>query len=127
MRDDGSIWVLSSRGSRDRPSGSLGIFDVYDAEGRFVREVTLMGQGNPREDAYFFDADRVYVVTGFLNAAIAAQGGGTVESEEEEEEPTPMEIICYRIDSPVIAKGEEVRPESTAKGTGVQPVPFRVP
>ena len=106
-RDDGSLWVLSSRGARNRPEGSLGIFDVFDNKGRFVYEVTLFGQGDPREDAYFFDGDRLYVVTGFLNAAIAAQGGGTGEEEEElEEEPTPMEVICYQIDAPVVAKGE---------------------
>jgi hypothetical protein len=105
-RDDGSLWVLSSRGARDRPAGSLGTFDVFDKTGKFVRQVTLHGQGDPREDAYFFVGDRVYVVTGFLNAAIAAQGGAAGEEEEETEEPMPMEIICYRIDEPVVAKGE---------------------
>jgi hypothetical protein len=105
-RDDGSLWVLSSRGARERPEGSLGTFDIFDKEGKFVRQVTLFGQGDPREDAYFFDGDRVYVVTGFLNAAIAAQGGTATEEEEEAEEPTPMEIICYQIDQPVVAKGE---------------------
>ena len=106
-RDDGSLWVLSSRGARDRPEGSLGTFDVFDKEGKYVRQVTLHGQGDPREDAYFFVGDRVYVVTGFLNAAIAAQGGGAEGDEEEElEDPTPMEIICYQIAEPVVAKGE---------------------
>jgi hypothetical protein len=105
-RDDGTLWVLSSHGARNRPEGSLGIFDIYDAEGRYVRQVTLFGQGDPREDAFFFDGDRLYVVTGFLNAAIAQQGGGVDEEEETDEEPTPMEVICYKIDASVMAKGE---------------------
>ena len=106
VRDDGSIWVLSAHGARKQPAGSLGMFDVLDSEGRFVRQVTLMGQGDPQEDAYFFDKDRIYVVTGFLNAALAAQGGGEAEGEAsaEAEDVAPMEVICYRIDAPVLAK-----------------------
>jgi hypothetical protein len=108
VRDDGSIWVLSAHGARKKPAGSLGTFDVLDADGRFVRQVTLMGQGDPQEDAYFFDKDRIYVVTGFLNAALAAQGGGEAEGEEsaEAEDVAPMEVICYRVDAPVLAKGK---------------------
>ena len=104
--DDGSLWVLTSHGSRARPEGALGVFDVFDKDGRFVRQVTLYGQGDPSEDAFFFDGDRLYVVTGFLDAAMALQGGGATEEEESEEEPTPMEVICYRVDTPVVAKGE---------------------
>jgi hypothetical protein len=107
VRDDGHLWVLTSRGSRDRPEDSVGVFDIFDKDGRYVRQVTLYGQGDPREDAYFFDGDRMYVVTGFLNAALAAQGGTTAEDEDvAEEEATPMEVICYRVDTPVVAKGE---------------------
>jgi hypothetical protein len=96
-RDDGSLWVLTSRGENDRPDGSLGVFDVFDAKGHYVRQVTLRGEGNPQEDGYFFVKDRLYVVTGFLDAAIAAQGGGT-EDTETEVEPDPMAVICYRLD-----------------------------
>lgn len=102
VRDDGSLWVLSSSGTRDIPEGVLGIFDVFDAEGRFQRQVALQGEGNPLEDGYFFVGDRFYVVTGFLDAAMAAQGA-SVESDEMEEEPMPMAVICYRLDGDMVA------------------------
>jgi hypothetical protein len=78
----------------------VGVFDVFDAEGRFVRQVALQGEGDPLEDGYFFVGDRFFVVTGFLDAAMAAQGAAL---EEDEEEPLPMEVICYRLDGDVVA------------------------
>jgi hypothetical protein len=98
VRDDGTIWVLPSPSARASGNGTVGTFDVFDPKGRFVQQVTLKGQGKPREDAYVFHADRLYVVTDLLQAAIAMQGGGTDETAEDEEEPEPMSVICYRID-----------------------------
>lgn len=97
-RTDGSLWVLTSKGMHRRPDGALGTFDVFNKEGQFVRQVTLKGEGNPQEDAYFFVGDRVYVVTGFLSAAMAAQGGATEENEDED--AAPMAVICYKLDVP---------------------------
>jgi hypothetical protein len=93
-RDDGTLWVLSADGSRKQPKGSLGVFDVFSREGRFVRRITLMGEGDPMQDGYFFVGDRLYVVTGFLDAAMAAQGGG---SEDSEGEADPMAVISYQL------------------------------
>jgi hypothetical protein len=93
-RDDGSLWVQSADGFRARPDGSLGVFDVFNRDGHFVRKVNLVGQGDPLQDGYFFVGDRLYVVTGFLDAAMAAQGGGTDEMESEAE---PMAVICYQL------------------------------
>jgi hypothetical protein len=98
VRDSGELWVLSSRGSELAPEGTLGVFDVFDKKGRFVRQVTLKGEGDPDTDGYFFVKDRLYVVTDFLQAAMAMQGGGT-GSDAFEEEPEPMAVICYRIGS----------------------------
>jgi hypothetical protein len=103
-REDGSLWVLSSQGSRGLPSGVLGVFDVFDAKGRYVRQVTLRGQGNPEEDGYFFVGDRLYVVTGWLDAILAQQGGGA--ESDKSADAAPMELICYRIEAPMIAKGK---------------------
>lgn len=96
-RADGTLWVLNSRGQNEVPEGSLGVFDVFDSEGHFVREVTVMGEGDPQEDGYFFVEDRLYVVTGFLDAAMSAAGGGSDDAEEEDEEAMPMSIICYQV------------------------------
>jgi len=102
-REDGSLWVLSSHGMRKQPKGTVGVFDVFDGKGRFVRQVTLRGQGDPRKDGYFFVGDRLYVVTGFLDALIATVGGG--EKKAEDADATPMELICYRVEAPMLAKG----------------------
>ena len=96
IRDNGSLWVLSSSGSRDNPDGTLGVFDVYNSKGQFVRNVTLKGQGDSLEDAYFFVKDRVYVVTSFLQAAMSAQGVDGLY--DDDDEAAPMEVICYKLD-----------------------------
>ena len=94
-RDDGTLWVASSRGSIDQPDGIAGVFDVFDKDGRFTRQVTLKGQGDASTDGYFFVKDRLFVVTDFLNAMMALQGGAG--DAEEDEDAEPMEIISYKL------------------------------
>ncbi len=95
-RDDGTLWVLNSRGAHDAPDGALGTFDVFDPDGRFVRQVTLMGEGEAFVDGYFFDKDRVFVVTDLLEANMASRGGR--KGGEVEDEPEPISVICYRLE-----------------------------
>lgn len=97
VREDGSVWTLNSNGARDYPEGSLGTFDVFDSEGRFVREITLKGEGNPMTDGYFFLQNRLYVVTDLLQAAISMQSGGQT-LDMGDDEPEPMSVICYELD-----------------------------
>ena len=56
-----------------------------------------MGEGDPNEDGYFFLGDRLFVVTGQLEANIASRGG-RVGDDGEEEEPDPISVICYQLD-----------------------------
>jgi len=97
-RKDGSLWVLTSRGAWERPEGSLGVFDVFDSDGRFLRKMTLMGEGHPLEDGYFFVGDRLFVVTDLLEARISSRGGRKGDGEAGEE-PEPVSVICYEISS----------------------------
>ena len=94
LRDDGSLWVLTSEGTRDLPEGTAGVFDVFDPEGRFLRRVTIQVPGNPLTDAYYFVGNRLYVVTDLLQAAISLQSGGQ-SFKIGEEEPEPMSVICF--------------------------------
>ena len=73
VHDDGTMWVMSSDGMRDMPEGSLGVFDVLDAKGRYVRQITVMGEGDPKTDGYYFVGNRLYVVTDLVQAAISLQ------------------------------------------------------
>ncbi len=101
VRDDGSMWIMSGMGARQRPDGAIGVFDVFNPAGQFVKNVTLQGQGDPLQDLYVFEKDRVYVVTSFLQAAMSAQG---VEGlYEEAEEPEPMAVICYKLEGDAVA------------------------
>jgi hypothetical protein len=99
-RDDGTLWVLTSRGSQGVPDGVIGVFDVFDKSGHFIKQVTLKGEGDSQVDGYFFVADRLFVVTDFLNSLMALQGGGGGSDDEEEmdEEDALMEILSYKVD-----------------------------
>ena len=101
IRDDGSIWVLTAAGSHDNPEGSLGVFDVYNKDGQFVRNVTLMGDGDALDDLYLFVKDRVYVVTDFLQAAMVAQGATGLYDDEEEAEP--MAVRSYKLEGDLLS------------------------
>jgi hypothetical protein len=95
-REGGDFWVLNCHGAFDRPTGSLGTFDLFDREGRFLQQVTLKGEGDPLRDAYFFAGDRFFVLRGLLDAQISAQGGAREEADADDVEP--MSVICYRLD-----------------------------
>jgi len=101
VRDDGAIWVMSSSGDRNPVKGTLGTYDVFNPEGQFVKNVTLQGQGNPTEDLYVFEKDRLYVVTSFLTAAMSAQGVEGFSTEGEDAEP--MSVICYKLEGETVA------------------------
>jgi len=95
-RDDGSLWVLTSRGFYDRPEGSLGVFDVFDGEGQYVGEQNLMGDGDPARDRYYFHGDHLYVVTCF-KAAIATMVGAREDNRFSAACEEPMSVICNRL------------------------------
>ncbi len=97
-RDDGTLWVRTSRGTNGLKPGVAAIFDVFDENGRFTRQVTLKGEGDALNDGYFFVKDRMFVVTDFLHAMMALQGGGSTGDEEEAEEAELMQIISYRLE-----------------------------
>ena len=93
---DNELWVLTNHGIRDLPEGVMNIYDVFDAEGHYDRQVKIKCDGNGEQDALMFTRDgRVVVVTGFMDAVTALQGGGAAEEGEEEAEP--MEVICYSV------------------------------
>ncbi len=94
-REDGTIWVLSSHGAFGAPEGAIATFDVFDQQGKFVRQVTLEGQGSYRRDGFHFVKDRLYVVTGLRSARRAMFGGDSGSADDSEEDDEPMGIICY--------------------------------
>jgi hypothetical protein len=81
---------------RLRPEGAIGVFDVFDRDGRYVRQLTLMGEGDPLDDGIFILGDRVFVITDLLDADLATHGGKKGE-EAEMDEAEPIEVICYSL------------------------------
>jgi hypothetical protein len=97
LRPDGGLWVRTSRGTSDPEAGTLGTFDVFDPEGRFVRQVSLVGEGDTGEDGYLVIGDRMYVLRHLNSASRAMFGDGEEGAVEEDEELEPMEVVCYRL------------------------------
>ncbi|NIM20780.1 MAG: 6-bladed beta-propeller [Candidatus Latescibacteria bacterium] len=94
-REDGSLWVLSSKGAFDTEDDVAAVFDVFDKEGKFTNQVAVKGQGDSRKDGFHIVKDRLYVVTGLRSARQAMFGGELGDTEDEEADEEPMSLICY--------------------------------
>ena len=97
---DGDLWVRHARSGVDQPEGIVLTFDVFDAEGRFVRQAALAGEGDGLGDGFFLaGADRVIRVVGFVDAMRDHYGGGrgSIGEGDDIEEPEPIEVVCYRL------------------------------
>ena len=93
-RNDGTIWVLTSRGVFDTPDGVIATVDVFDKAGKFVRQITFEGEGDYIKDGIHVVGDRLYVVTGLRSARRAMFGVGD-DSEDDDSDAEPMGVICY--------------------------------
>ena len=94
-RNDGTIWITTSRGDRDVPDGAMRVMDVFDSDGRFTRQAVLMLPGDALKDAFYVIGDnRAVIVKGALDAYISGQG---VVGDSEDEDETVLEIICYSL------------------------------
>ncbi len=95
--DANHLWVENSRSGETGPEGTLLAFDVYDPDGRFLRQVALLGEGDPLDDRLFWARDdMVVLVKGAIPAMYASMAGGQAENEEEGE-LDEMEVVCFRI------------------------------
>ncbi len=110
-RDNGELWVLSSRGLKDCPEGKLGAFDIFDSKGRYLRRVTLDVDYDGRYDDFRIQGDRLFVIkeansgpglsssmnTGGGHMMMMVAGGNAGDDEEDEREAQPLEIVCYEL------------------------------
>ncbi|MCP4544968.1 MAG: 6-bladed beta-propeller [bacterium] len=97
VRDNGSVWVVNDYDILDIPDDVMGVYDLFDDQGHYRRQVTLKGETHPLNDTYVFHGDRLYVLRGALEAAVAREGGGA-DVGDDGEEPEPMSLVCYRLD-----------------------------
>ena len=95
VADDGHIWVLSSRGVRDLPAGTIGNLDVFDPQGRYLQRVTWKGDCDFEEDRLVLAGDRIFVIKQFEAALRAMSGREGGEAEAADAAAVPMSVICY--------------------------------
>ncbi len=109
-RPNGDMWVMNSRGERECPAGHIGIFDVFDTKGHFVRTLRLEADYSADDDQYLIRGNHLYVLKEAQNAPdrtfsggggnmmmVMSSGGGGEEEEDDDEEPRPYEVICYEL------------------------------
>ncbi len=86
---DGSVWVQTSRGTREQDDGVLMAYDVFDAQGVFTHQARIISEGDGQQDLlYLVDDKRVVLVRNFLNTLMSSMGAETGDDEAE-----PMEVI----------------------------------
>ncbi len=89
VRPGGEVWVQTP--ANQPPAGTFALLDVFDAEGRFVRQVALQMPGDPRRDSLYLLGDgRVAVAEGGLDAFLSQQG---VESSSNA--APVLEVVVY--------------------------------
>jgi hypothetical protein len=97
--DAGILWVQSSRSGRQQPDGILLTYDTFDAEGRFLQQVSVSCPGDASYDGLKFLGDgRVLLIKGLVMAKWAATDAQNVDFGDDVSDE-PMEVVCYRIKS----------------------------
>lgn len=100
VADDGRLWVLPSSGIRNQAEGVHSTWDIFDQAGQFERQIAFACDADGQKDALFFPGgDLVVIVKEHTEAMWAFRGRGTEnpDADESEIEPSPLEVICYRI------------------------------
>lgn len=101
VRPNGELWVLPSEGRRDEDPHTLGVFDVFDAEGRLTRQVEVRVPFVRGRDEFSFEGTDLVVFEDSLDAVRSgAAGGGFVfntidDSDRDEDEVEALEIVRY--------------------------------
>ena len=98
VTDDNRLWVQPGVGDSALPDGTWAIFDVFDPQGIFEKQVALKGSFNRNRDSVTVLRDgRILVVTGALDAFLNQMGA--VKSDESEPEVDPLEVICFKLEN----------------------------
>ncbi len=103
LDDDGLLWVMD--GHAERHEGVYRRYDVFAADGAWLRTVDIVLPGNNEEDGLMPLGDgRFLHVIGLSGAAEAMQagvnarhGGDGAVAGDDLGEGDPLEVICYRL------------------------------
>ena len=105
VRPNGEIWVRNSR--TEEGDEGLGLIDIFDADGRFMKQVQPLVPYDTSEDGLVLQGDRLFRIkelNGAMKAWAAGFGGGMMvvignpdDDDEEDGEAEPLEIQAYRL------------------------------
>ncbi|MFH1842379.1 MAG: 6-bladed beta-propeller [bacterium] len=97
VRDDGTVWVQTSRAVWDPKPGVFTTFDVFNPKGEFIKQVDVVADGNAADDALLLAAnDLVIHISGWQDGFVQLMGG-VMEEDESGEEAAPMAVTCFRM------------------------------
>ena len=103
-RYNGELWVSSGRSVVDSADGVLGAWEVFNTEGRYVRNVRIAVDYREKRDTWFLVGDRLYVIkegVGALRSLVPAGFlGAAPVADEEAGDLDPPEVICYSLTFP---------------------------
>ncbi|MCP4573690.1 MAG: hypothetical protein GY838_15130 [bacterium] len=95
--DEDRVWVLEPHGANDQPDGILETWDVFTAEGEYLRRVPIpLGDQMNDGTCYLVGGRRLVVIKGTASD-FGGDNAGDGEEDLEEIEIEPLEVICYRI------------------------------
>jgi len=108
-RPGGDLWVLNAEGERDCPEHSVGYFDVFDSEGRYLERIRIEADYDPERDNYRIRGGFLFIFKEAQKAPdrVTTTGGGGMmitmirgsnADEDDQEDPRPYEVVCYRLD-----------------------------
>ena len=88
-REDGTIWVQTSRAQWEPPEGAFTVYDVFDDSGTFLRQETVFCDGDPTRDRLvFIDEEYVFKIPNW------------VLYRDEDSDQIPPPLSCYKIVGP---------------------------
>lgn len=92
--ETGRLWVRTSRGLAEKPTGAYDVIDVFAPDGCFEKQVALMSDAVPYKDSLSFLEDgRVVAILGSLDSWLTQQA---VEREDDvDEEVKALELVFY--------------------------------
>lgn len=99
-RPDGHLWVLTGTGLAHDDPEMVGVFDEFDPQGRFVRQVELRAPFDRAQDemSLFGEALIVYQdVQAARGSGVVIMGSTIAPAEEEESDAEPLAIVRYRL------------------------------
>ena len=98
--DDGTVWVLNSNARAAWNEAGTVIYDVFDPDGKLLREVTVaVPEGGDGDRLVLMDDGRFLLINGMdsLSISISVGGGDNDTHSDEELGDTLLELVCYEV------------------------------